>query len=409
MKNSLFSAIYPILLFPALLVADTWSGDSVITARERIQDANEIGKRMIAVMKAKNLDAIVLTKVRTQAWAMAGSDTRIVNAQQESPVWLIYSAGGRKYLVSNNIESGRLLEEEGLEDIGIQTKVFPWFFGLASGKDEKWKAVEELVGGGQIGADISLPQAKDISGELSRIRFPLTSAEQKKMRWLGLKAAKAVAETCREIMPGMKETDIAGMLAGKVWVEHIMPTVVLIGVDERIYRFRHLTPTSRKLKKYALVNLCAERWGLTVAVSRLVYIGDLPGELDRRIKACARVDATALSASIPGAKFGDIFSLEADVYGRNGYPGEWKKHHQGGSIGYFEREFLSCPESGDLVVEGMALAWNPTISGVKVEDTVLVGKSGVEVLTQTPGWPMIIVEIAGKKFERPGILVRAAP
>ena len=83
-------------------------------------------------------------------------------------------------------------------------------------------------------------------------------------------------------------------------------------------------------------------------------------------------------------------------------------HHQGGAIGYFEREFLSCPESTEVVVEGMALAWNPTIAGVKVEDTVMVEKAGIEVITPTPGWPMINVEIAGKKWERPGILVRAA-
>jgi len=397
------------LLTASKLSSDTWSGDSVISSRERIQEAREVNRRIQAVMKARNLDAIVLTRVRSQAWALGGSDTRIVNAQQESPVWLLYSAGGRRYLISNNIEAGRLMEEEGLDDIGFQAKVFPWFYGIAGGKDERWKAVDELVGGGQLGADAALPHALDVSGDLARARFPLTETEVKKMRWLGIRAAKAVADTCREISPGMKETDIAGILAGKVWKEHINPTVVLIGVDDRLNRYRHLTPTSRTLKKYALVNLCAERWGMTVAVSRLVHFGALSRDLDRRIRACARVDAAALSASIPGAKFGDIFAFETDAYGQAGYAGEWKQHHQGGAVGYFEREFLSCPESTEVVVEGMALAWNPTIAGVKVEDTVLVGKEGVEVLTLTPDWPMIKVEITGKTWERPGILVRPAP
>jgi len=396
------------MLKASRLSADTWSGDSVITSRERIQEAGEAGRRIQAVMKAHNLDALILTRVRNQAWALAGSDTRIVNSQQESPVWLVFSAGGRKYLVSSNIEAGRLVEEEGLEDLGIQPKVFPWFFGIASGKDEKWKAVEELVGGGQLGSDAPLAQALDVSGDLARARFPLTEPEIKKMRWLGVRAARAVADTCREIEPGMSEADIAGILAGKVWKEHMFPTVVLVGVDDRLNRYRHLTPTSRKLKKYALVNLCAERWGLTVAVSRLVHFGDIPAEIGRRMKACARVDAAALSASIPGAKFGGIFAVEAEAYGRTGFAGEWKEHHQGGSVGYFEREFLSCPESTDIVAEGMTLAWNPTIAGVKVEDTVLVVKGGIEVLTPTPGWPVIKVEIAGKTWERPGILVRPA-
>lgn len=397
------------MLIASRLPADTWSGDSVISAGERIREAREINSRIQSVMNARKLDAIVLTKVRNQAWALAGSDTRIVNAQQESPVWLIYASGGRKYLVSDNIEAGRLMNEERLADIGFQAKVFPWFYGIAAGKNEKWKTVEGLVGGGALGADAALAQATDVSGDLARARFPLTASEQVKIRWLGIRAGRVVEETCREIRPGMKETDIAGLLAGKAWKEHIFPTVVLIGVDDRLHRYRHLTPTSKSLKKYALINLCAERWGLTVAVSRLVHFGELPGDLDRRIKACARVDAAVLEASVPGAKFGDIFAIEAEAYGRAGFAGEWKKHHQGGSIGYFEREFLSCPESADMVMEGMALAWNPTIAGVKVEDTVLVGKSGAEVITPTPGWPMIKVEIGGKTWERPGILVRPSP
>ena len=408
MKKSAFLLLMPPIFITAAVLADTWSGDSVITAGERIGEARETGKRIQSVMKAHALDAILLTRVRNQAWALAGSDTRIVNAQQESPVWILYSSGGRRYLLSNNIEAERLMEEEGLEDLGLQPKVYQWFHGLVSGKDERWKAVEELVGGGQLGADTGINQAVDVSGDLARARFPLTEPERKKMRWLGSKAANAVAETCREITPGMKETDIAGVLAGKLWKEHIYPTVVLIGVDERLDRFRHLTPTSRILKKYCLVNLCAERWGLTVAVSRLVHFGEVPRELDRRMRACARVDAAALAASIPGAKFGGIFAVMAETYGRSGFAGEWKQHHQGGAIGYFEREFLSCPDSTDVVVEGMALAWNPTISGVKVEDTVLVGSGGFEILTPTPGWPMIKVEISGKTIERPGILVRPA-
>ena len=396
-------------ILSSLCIADTWSGDLMIAAPERMREAGEKGKRLAEIMQARNLDAVILTKVRNQAWILAGSDTRIVNAQQESPVWLLYTANGRKYLISNNIEAKRLVEEEGLEDLGIEVRAFPWFHGIAAGKDQKWGEVEELVGGGQLGSDTSLPQTTDISGALAHARFPLTPSEQVKIRWLGAKAAEAVAETCREILPGMRETDIAGVLAGKVWKAHVFPTVVLIGVDDRINRFRHLTPTSRVLKKYALVNLCAERWGLTVAVTRLVYFGELPGDLKRRIGACAQVDAAALSASHPGASFGDIFNAEAEAYGRTGFSGEWKQHHQGGAIGYFEREYLSCPESTEVVVEGMALAWNPTIAGVKVEDTVLVGKDGPEVITPTPGWPVIRVELGGKTWERPGILVRKAP
>jgi len=389
--------------------ADTWAGGKVITSSERVQEAKEKDRRIMAIMKARGLDALLLTKFRNQAWALAGSDTRIVHSQSEGAVWLLYTPSGRKYLIASNIEAKRLMNEEGLGDIGVEPRVHPWHFGIASGQNQQWVAVTELVGGGRVGADGPLPQTEDVSAELARARFPLTATEIRKMRWLGTKCGAIAGEVCREIAPGMSEEDIGGVTAAKLWKERIFPTVILVGVDGRLMEYRHLTPTARVLRKYALVNLCAERWGLVVAVSRLVHFGDVSPELGRKIRACAQVDAAALAASRPGAKFGEVFAAETAAYGKAGFSSEWKQHHQGGAIGYFEREFLACPESGETVVEGMALAWNPTIRGVKVEDTVLVGRDGVEILTPTPDWPMIRVEAGGKTFERPGILVRKAP
>ena len=38
-----------------------------------------------------------------------------------------------------------------------------------------------------------------------------------------------------------------------------------------------------------------------------------------------------------------------------------------------------------------AFAWNPTITGTKIEDTALVIDDHVEMLTTTPDWPLISV------------------
>lgn len=39
--------------------------------------------------------------------------------------------------------------------------------------------------------------------------------------------------------------------------------------------------------------------------------------------------------------------------------------------------------------ERQAFAWNPTITGTKVEDTALVIGDNVELITSTPDWPVI--------------------
>jgi antitoxin VapB len=51
-----------------------------------------------------------------------------------------------------------------------------------------------------------------------------------------------------------------------------------------------------------------------------------------------------------------------------------------------------------------AIAWNPSITGTKSEDTILVREKGVEVLTPTPHWPMLKVNYGGKTYLRPNIL-----
>jgi hypothetical protein len=53
------------------------------------------------------------------------------------------------------------------------------------------------------------------------------------------------------------------------------------------------------------------------------------------------------------------------------------------------------------------VAWNPSITGVKSEDTVLVTDAGPEVLTRTGAWPQARVELDGGAVERPTILARA--
>jgi hypothetical protein len=49
-----------------------------------------------------------------------------------------------------------------------------------------------------------------------------------------------------------------------------------------------------------------------------------------------------------------------------------------------------------------ALAWNPSLPGSKIEDTVVTSEGGIEILTADPAWPT--VSVAGRP--RPDLLVR---
>ncbi len=53
---------------------------------------------------------------------------------------------------------------------------------------------------------------------------------------------------------------------------------------------------------------------------------------------------------------------------------------------------------------GQVYAWNPSITGTKSEDTILVGEDENEILTEIKGWPTYSVEVNRRIYQRPAIL-----
>jgi antitoxin VapB len=92
------------------------------------------------------------------------------------------------------------------------------------------------------------------------------------------------------------------------------------------------------------------------------------------------------------------------MYASTGFPDEWKLHHQGGSAGYMPREFTAAPASTQPILAGQVFAWNPSITGVKSEDTILVGGQTNEILTEMNDWPMLEIQAGDQLVKRPAIL-----
>jgi antitoxin VapB len=166
-------------------------------------------------------------------------------------------------------------------------------------------------------------------------------------------------------------------------------------------------PTRKTLDNYAMLVLCGRQKGLVCSITRLVHFGPLPEELKRKSEAVAEVDAVMIAATRPGATTAKIFEVTKAAYARAGYAEEYQLHHQGGAAGYTPREFLATSATDACIQTGQVYAWNPSISGVKSEDTILVGKTDNEILTAMEGWPVIPIEVEGHTLARPAILVVA--
>lgn len=164
--------------------------------------------------------------------------------------------------------------------------------------------------------------------------------------------------------------------------------VLLVAGQERQPIHRHPLPTKARLGRHALLAVTAERDGLHVSMTRLVSFGPAPHALRDLARKAAFVDAEALDASRPGRTLGDIFARIEEAYAAHGFPGEWRRHHQGGLTGYQGREVFATPDEPRVIPSAGAVAWNPSITGgAKSEDTALVTADGVEVITRTPTLP----------------------
>jgi len=356
---------------------------------------NSKHERIINILEKHDLDGLLIKQVSNFAWATDGAASYINTATTYGAGILLITRENR-HLITNNIEGPRFDKEEGLKAAGWEFHLDNWY--LASDK------LKVLTKGLKIGSDFAHPDAADLSSELVIARSYLDASEQERIRVLSSLCAEAMDEAIHKVEPGMSEYQIAGILAKATQARGAQPIVNLIATDDRIYQFRHPLPTDKAMEKYAMLVLCGRQKGLVCSITRLVHFGPLPEPLKAKSEAAAAIDAAMITATRPGVTAADVFQKTKEAYAKAGYTDEYKLHHQGGPAGYNPREFIATPTTDTPVEIGQAYAWNPSITGCKSEDTILVGENSNEVMTTIPGWPVIAIEINDQIIERPAIL-----
>ena len=149
---------------------------------------------------------------------------------------------------------------------------------------------------------------------------------------------------------------------------------------------------------------CARRAGLIASLTRIATLGKASDELIEQTTAAAFVNASLWHATREGAEGRELYDVASKAYAKVGYADEIDKHHQGGAAGYRTRDWVAHPECVDQVQANQAFAWNPSITGTKVEETVIAANEACEVITASPGWPTITHTIGGVDYHSPGIL-----
>lgn len=352
-------------------------------------------KRLETLMDEQGLTALVLGRQDNFSWLSCGGNGAVVVFGDLACAALLLTRDGKNYVLTDNIEADRLLEEQNLGELGFEALTYPW------GESPQSSLIRSKTGSpAAIGCDAG-GEYRDVAGAVAACRAELTGNERERYLFLGKRLSLAVESVMLELRPGMTEGDALGRIAARLWTDRIDLITLLAAFDDRIRRFRHPVSVNRKLERFAMLSVNARYKGLVATITRLGHVGKIDPDHRRLYAAAAAIECRMISKTVPGAKDRDVLRTAVDAYAEFGFPGEEKKHHQGGSMGYQPRDSIATPASDKTVRLHQAYCWNPTITGAKSEDGFIVGENGPVFITGPAVFPAIDLSAGGIAFKRP--------
>lgn len=291
-------------------------------------------------------------------------------------------------VLTDQIEAERLRAEQVGE--GFDFHVTPW-----AEPELRERFVHSTVDGGVVLTDRPLHALteRQLPLALRQKRMVLGEPEIQRYRALGQQAAEAMTDVLMRARPDWSEFALAGVAAEALWRRGIEPALVLVAGERRLPLYRHPLPSDEPIGRRAMVVYCARRHGLYANLTRCVGF-DGAGPTLQEQQRLLEVEATGLAACTPGQSLAAVYHALAQAYRHADAAEAIDEHHQGGLTGYASREIVATPSTATRIEAGMACAWNPSMPGIKVEDTFLITQPGLENLTLDPRWP--VTEVRGR-------------
>lgn len=350
-------------------------------------------------LQSNGQEALLINSQANFAWLTGGGENYVYTGDAAGEAFLLI-VPDRVYLLTNNIEVRRLQDEE-VAGLPFEAVTWPWHSG-----DTAREKVASLCDSSKAVSDLGSLGIPKVADGFNELRYTMLSPEILRYRRLGQEAAQAVEDVCRNFEPGDTELDIAALLPYQCQKRNILPLVNLVAGDERVARYRHPLPTKNSVSKTMLIALTGRRHGLHISLTRMVSFGPVDPDLLARHRAVVNIDARYILESRAGVTVGEVVRRAIEQYASEGFPHEWELHHQGGLTGYAGREIFGTVDSTYRLQHSQVLTWNPSITGTKSEDTILLTERGPEVLTRTGSWPELQAELPLGSLSRPDILVR---
>jgi Xaa-Pro aminopeptidase len=321
------------------------------------------------------------------AWVTAGASNTVLLTAETGVAEVLVTAEDA-WVLTDEIEAQRLVDEE--LPLNFKLHVNPW-----ADADARESFVRDVTAGGKILSDHPISQIeKPLPPSLQQHKRVMMSSELERYRSVGQKASVAMTEVLKAAKPTWTEYQLAGAGAEALWASGLHPALTLVAGERRLPLYRHATPTGEQIGRQAMMVFCARGYGLYANLTRFVCFGALSDEHADLHRHVREIEAQALNMCVKvGTTLNEVYHALAAAYEQHGFPNAIKEHHQGGTTGYLAREVVANPFTKDTLAENMAVAWNPSLPGAKIEDTfVILGDGKLENMTFDVNFPSVEVE-----------------
>ncbi len=248
----------------------------------------------------------------------------------------------------------------------------------------------------KAGGNIQFKPAGDLIEELRVVK---DRGEIEAIRAAGKLTAEVFAEILPHVRRGIKENDLAAEIDYRMRTKGAeRPAFETIVASGPRAAFPHARPSSKALEESELVifDLGAIVSGYAADMTRTVCLGQPSRRLLSLYSAVIKAQAGAVQVVQESASAGEIDSAARRILAKHGFS-RYFTHSTGHGVGLeiHERPRLGKGETAFLRA-GSVVTVEPGVylkglGGIRIEDTVLVGPQGPEVLTPAPKDNWIVV------------------
>lgn len=197
-------------------------------------------------------------------------------------------------------------------------------------------------------------------------------------------------EAClKAAAPGITEQAMGRIFDRTLIDEGAEPLFAVIAFGER-GALPNAPATARELKPGDTIrfDIGCVYGGYTADIARTAAFGEVDPRLKAYYQALLTGENAGLEVCRPGRQASEVFNAVVEAVRKAGIP-RYRRHHVGHGIGLepYDAPLLG-PADDTVLEEGMVLCVEPPyyelgVTGLQVEDTIVVEKSGARLLTRT--------------------------